>query len=283
MDRGLEEPGLAGLITGKTPVKSLDSALSTHIRLNGTESAFVRTSRGRFQLREQLSNTVEAVAEQILVFPPRLLSGEYHFQGVRADWKTFHNRVFDLGPCMYAHRDIAECTTEYKQVISFVLVTSNGLLLSYLRSEHPRVPELLRGRSTLGFGGHLSLSDLSVLTFSDFGLEYSVWRELSEELGLPLPTPTAPAVGMRLSPIGVLNDDSTLLGRKHFAFVYHLDIGQGSLVESLRSPDPTCKSLVWLEPEEACSGQANLEGWSQWCLFLLVNQFGFGQQPGCFR
>ena len=79
-------------LAGKTPWQTLKSKLSVHIRKYGPNSVFVRTSPGRFYLRDLLGDPWElydaepwlppSSSERVIVFPSSILDSLGRFQGL---------------------------------------------------------------------------------------------------------------------------------------------------------------------------------------------------------
>ncbi|KAB1069639.1 winged helix-turn-helix domain-containing protein [Methylobacterium planeticum] len=63
VDRALADGLLPNATTAKTPQKSMQARLSMHILRKGSQSTFVRTSAGRFQLRASLKAVDERPIE----------------------------------------------------------------------------------------------------------------------------------------------------------------------------------------------------------------------------
>jgi len=75
------------------------------------------------------------------------------------------------------------------------------------------VEDFLKGAHCIGFGGHVTESDLTLFNAADFGLVDSAVRELSEELSLPLTDRERLRRHEGLTIIGLINDDSSAVGR----------------------------------------------------------------------
>src|SRR4029078_8627500 len=123
------------------------------------------------------------------------------------------------GNCFYMDRLTAESDNSHKQILTYIMVRRLGQVLAYKRGTFNRVEEFLRGAQCIGFGGHVSERDLTLFSQSDLGLMQSALRELSEELVLPETDRLRLCAGAGLNILGILNDDSSAVGRRHFAFV----------------------------------------------------------------
>src|ERR1700733_14490082 len=84
---------LSDKLSGLTPIQTLKSKLSVHIRQHGDISPFVRTGPGRFFLRTLLQDNQTlydappamppGTSENVLVFPQHLLDSMGRFQGIK--------------------------------------------------------------------------------------------------------------------------------------------------------------------------------------------------------
>lgn len=139
----------------------MKSKLSVHVRTQGNSSIFVRTSAGRFALRSHVSQDEIYVAprlapsppqERVLVFPTLWLDAQGRFQGIRQRWKGLYRQLLASGVLEHLDRRMAELTEDYKQVITYVIVTRGAEVLSFRRGNYSRAEEMLKGRSCIGFG-----------------------------------------------------------------------------------------------------------------------------------
>ena len=245
VDLAYEEGMFSDKRSGLTPKQTMKSKLSVHIRRHGGESPFIRTEPGRFYLRHLLKSgerIYHAVplqppptAERVLVFPTAVLDPRLRFQGLKMRWKNIHRAVLKPEHCRYVDRLTAEQDDEHKQVLTYIVVSRDREILAFRRGTFNRVEDFLRGAYCVGFGGHVSEYDLTLFSASDFGLAECAIRELSEELTLP----QADLIRLRdprfLKPVGVINDDSSAVGRRHFAFLFRYEVSEEDVLESATS------------------------------------------------
>lgn len=259
---------------GKTPHQTLKSKLSTSIRRSGGESEFVRTAPGRFYLRELLDeNTLVYEAppqhppsadEDVLTFSSAVLDELGRFQGVRVAWKRYlHNLLNSRFQTL--DRYAAESTEEYKQVITYVLVTRGRQILAYRRGSFNRVEHFLRGSDCVGFGGHVKSLDRNLLGENDHGIVQGALRELREELDLPDADRRKVEAGVGLEVIGLLNDDSSAVGRRHFAVILRYEASDDEAWDRPRRAEKAITQLRWLVPSRD-TPLNDFEYWSQLCL-----------------
>jgi len=157
-------------------------------------------------------------------------------------------------------------------------------LLFFNRSYLSRAAEFLRGSKCIGFGGHVSAADLDILSRSDYGLSSCARRELAEELFLPdakskrrlqklsgqIDHPSKATINLfqsvPLERLGILNDDSSEVGRRHVAVVYRAWLPDWNTVKKLQKGDSSIKGLGWIDLSQDTVDIADFEYWSQLCL-----------------
>jgi predicted NUDIX family phosphoesterase len=260
--------------TGTTPWKTMDSKLSTDIRRKGTASKFVRTARGRFYLRELLvqSNKREYYAppweppptsERVIVFPTKVLDAVGRFQGIRRDYRRIYRALFRSGVCTDMNRAEAELDDDHKQVVTYVLVQKGDSLLVFRRGSYNRTDQMLRGSDCVGFGGHVSNADYDLFVSDDIGLISSAARELGEELSLPQYDRQRLARCEGISVIGVLNDDSSAVGRRHFAVILRYEVADSDFWDHPVRGEESITRLRWIDTRSQKISLEEFEYWSQ--------------------
>lgn len=277
VDYALRHALFSDQIAGKTPHQTLKSKLSVDIRRKGETSQFVRTGPGLFYLRDLIGLVGEVYharpykkppsTEQVLVFPTTLLDDIGRFQGIEPSWRKRRKQILSSGHCRYMNRLSAELSNDYKQVLSYIMVTSNGRVLSFKRGSHNRTEAFLRGSQCIGFGGHVADRDLDLFSASDgdFGLARSAARELSEELRLARRDKERLTAG-KLTPGGTLNDDSSEVGRRHFAFVFRYEVSRDPTWCKPERGEKSVTQLRWIGGGQNPVRIWDFEYWSQLCL-----------------
>ena len=66
--------------------------------------------------------------------------------------------------------------------------------------------------------------------------------------------------------LGVLNDDSSEVGRRHVAIVYRLWMNDWSMAQKLEKGESTLRALAWLDLTDPNIDLTEYEYWSQLCL-----------------
>jgi predicted NUDIX family phosphoesterase len=301
VERGIERGLFGDHVLSRTPEKSMQARLSMDILNRASKSKFLRTERGRFELRAKLYNAAnttitEYVAEKRVLRTPKeevLCSSEnafgqvLTFQGIDTDSAPLLGRLLRDNSAKYISRSEAEARNGAKQFVTYVLVQCGQRLLFFKRSYLSRAAEFLRGSKCIGFGGHVSEADFDMLSLDDQGISACARRELMEELFLPdeeiepvstsqstMPAnariPTRATVRLfqnaPLERIGILNDDSSEVGRRHVAVVYRVWLPDWQSVRHLQKGDPSIKGLGWIDLSKDKLDIANFEYWSQLCL-----------------
>jgi predicted NUDIX family phosphoesterase len=142
----------------------------------------------------------------------------------------------------YRPRAEMEVDSSWKQVIPYV-VLRDGRDFFLMRRTRAGRDERLHDRFSIGVGGHLNPGD--------GGIDQGLLREWTEEL-------VADFVP-RFTPVGLLNDDTTEVGRVHLGVVYVAD-AQGRPV-AIRETDKLTGSFA--PPHHVAAVTDRLETWSR--------------------
>ncbi len=206
--------------------------------------------------------------ETILVIRREALLGTGTFTGIQSDWRPFLNQL--ERHAFLASRQEAERRTDWKQPITYILITQDHEVFTTIRSQEG-IEERLHNRVSIGIGGHLrphaAMEEDFRATLAD-----NSYRELTEELRF------APPLGFsqmtrQLEPIGVLNDDRDEVGQCHFGLVLRLQLEPGVSV-TVRETDllrGAFKNLSEMPPID------RMESWSRFCLRLLEQEWNRAQ------
>jgi|GEM_PF-42760 len=274
VEYALNERLLSDNLNAKTPWKTMHARLSVHIRRYGTDSRFIRVAPGIYDLRKGLDfGDYEAPKrkppkpkEQVLVFPTSLLEKMDRFQGINQDWEPIYRQLINPSVCTYIDRIEAENSDEYKQIIAYVMVTSNSKILAFRRGNYNRVADFLRGCQCIGFGGHVSYSDLTAFDLDNMGIMNCAARELGEEIKLPPEDANALVNFNGIKIVGMLNDDSSDNGRRHLAIVLRYEVIDYSIWTDIKRREMSINQLRWLDLNNSSFSLWDFEYWSQLCL-----------------
>jgi predicted NUDIX family phosphoesterase/dephospho-CoA kinase len=276
VDAGIADQLFSDKLSGKTPHQTMKAKLSVDIRRKGDASAFVRTRPGRFFLRALMGDSSKAyearplnalpITENVLVFPSKWLDSCGRFQGLTRSWKLLLSKLISASVLTHIGRIDAEQNEKYKQVLTYILVTRGAHLLAFRRGTFNRVEDYLRGSSCIGFGGHVSELDRTLYNVgTDVGIMDNAKRELFEELVLPVPDRNRLAEGKGLKIIGLLNDDSSPTGRKHFAVILRYEATDDPRWNSPVRGEKSITQLRWLDHKRLGEELRGFEYWSQLC------------------
>lgn len=261
---------------GKTPHQTMKSKLSVHVRRKGNNSFFVRTGPGKFYLRYLIEEDQKIFfsspwrkpnsKENVLTFRSDRIGIKNRLQGIRKTWKKIYKSILRPDVSSYIERLAAENDNLHKQVLTYIMVTKRDKVLAYKRGNFNRVEDFLRGSYCIGFGGHVAENDRELFSSADMGVKQSAIRELSEELKLPDEDKKRLTRGIGLRVVGVLNDDSSIVGQRHFAFLFQYEVSDDSYWEKPERGEKSITQLRWLGPNLPPIPILNFEYWSQLCL-----------------
>ena len=161
---------------------------------------------------------------------------ERGFLGDEAD--AVFDRIVDLH--FFIDRPTAEVSPEYKQIIPYVVIRRGDSY--FLLQRTPKQTETrLHHKLSLGIGGHINPDTPDLLD----GLQ----KELEEEVSI--------AGDYELTFAGILNDDTTDVGRVHLGVVYFLDTDSEVTVRETEK-----MTGRWAARSEVRLLRESLESWS---------------------
>ena len=280
---GLNRQLFSDKIAGRTPHQTMKSKLSVHIRRFGEQSPFVRTAPGRFYLRHLVNGKSETFQakpiipppshEHVLVYRANELDKLTTWQGLKTSWKEISRMMFSQLSVDYCRRLDVEENNDYTQILTYVLVTRGDAILAYRRGTYNRTERYLRGSYCVGFGGHVTEADLNLFNAQTKGVLECASRELMEELHIPLPDIERLHDREGLDIIGIINDDSSDVGRRHLAFVMKYEVSRDSYWENPKRGEKAITQLRWVSASDAGHLPLwNFEYWSQLCLREFASQ-----------
>lgn len=277
VDLGLKRQLFSDNVAGKTPHQTMKAKLSVHISRHGDHSVFVRTAPGKFFLRHLVDDqqtTFKAKptvppksTERVLVYRTEDLNPITSWQGLKTAWKKVSRVIFSQLRAQYIARFDVEQNDDYTQILTYILVTQGDSLLSYRRGTYNRVDQYLRGSFCVGFGGHVSELDLDLFSTDTMGIFRCASRELREELKLPRADIERLRRGEGLAIVGIINDDSSDVGRRHLAFVMKYEVSSDSRWHAPERGEKAITQLRWISAKSSERVWLwNFEYWSQLCL-----------------
>ena len=179
--------------------------------------------------------------EQVMVVERETLAGFLVEQGLVQE----HNdEILDAisERHFFIDRPTAEISPQYKQIIPYVLIRHGDAY--FLLQRTPKQTEArLHHKLSLGIGGHINPDTPDLFD----GLQ----KELEEEVEV---------VGdYDLTFVGILNDDTTDVGRVHLGAVYVLDAHDGNV--TVRETEKM--SGRWVARHDLAEHRQAMETWSQ--------------------
>jgi predicted NUDIX family phosphoesterase len=194
--------------------------------------------------------------EKVLVFPRSLFEQLGIFQGFSREVNRYLPVILEKKNNTFMPRAKAETDPSFKQVIPYVVITDGQNILHYVRGKKAGEQRLV-AKGSIGIGGHINNEDETLFGLNSFGMEAfedAVKREVCEELSV--------AGGFNAVPVGLINDDSTEVGRVHFGIVHVFRCQPGQV----RKKEQVITQVEFLPIEELKARRDQMETWSQLCL-----------------
>jgi len=192
--------------------------------------------------------------ENVLVFPRSLFEQLGVFQGFSADVDRYLPAILDKRNNSFQPRAQAETNPNFKQIIPYVVVTDGKSILHYVRGKKAGEQRLV-AKGSIGIGGHINDNDDPTL-FTNYSQAFqdAVKREVCEELAIQ--------DEFDAKPVGLINDDSTEVGRVHFGVVHVLF----RTPEKVKKNEQVITQVEFVAIEELKKRREQMETWSQLCL-----------------
>lgn len=196
---------------------------------------------------------MSVASENVLVFPRSLFERLGVFQGFSANVDRYLPTILDPKTNSFMSRALAETNPDFKQIIPYVVITDGKNVLHYVRGKKAGEKRLV-AKGSIGIGGHINDEDHTLFAFGLQAFQDAVRREVCEELTLQGP--------FDAKPVGLINDDSTEVGRVHFGIV-HVMFRKPEQVEK---KEQVITQVEFLPVEELLAKREQMETWSQLCL-----------------
>jgi predicted NUDIX family phosphoesterase len=203
------------------------------------------------------------MSEEVLSIPQNIYRRLIDFQGLKSDDGIVLGNLLN-GGVAFLPRATADSEPNYKQLIVYVLLRSGDHMLTFKRGYTSIVPKDLRERLCLGFGGHVTRDDYGNAGSPLEKVTQAALRELSEELVLPKILADHIEDNIRL--IALLNDDSSVLGERHFAAVFVAELASSLGLPKLTSLEPEVLEICWMGRSEIAGAMEDFELWSRLCV-----------------
>lgn len=192
--------------------------------------------------------------EQILV-----VKRSHLFPAASTPWNGIHDTIFNDFFALTQHhkefhpRGLMETDPTYKQIIPYLVFTHQNKFFLMQRMASAG-EQRLKNKYTLGIGGHIRKEDLIA---SSNNIMSWAEREFHEEVHYN--------DAFTVKPLGILNDDSDLVGQVHLGFVLLIEGSSPAIAVKSELKSGALYSL-----EECQFFYNSMEGWSQ-TIFTYLN------------
>ncbi len=199
--------------------------------------------------------------ERVLVAPTELFRKLGTFQGVLTESIDRYDPLFAPSAARFMRRGDAELDPNFKQLIPYVVFTCehNGaeLVFAYRRGKGQGEARL-RSKWSVGIGGHVNESDL-VVGDAENPFEAGTKREIAEEVSLD-------ARIASFERVGLVNDDSTVVGSVHLGVVCRVKLDE----PKLRSNEPDLLEARFRKVEDILAEiDEDPEKFESWTIFAM--------------
>lgn len=195
--------------------------------------------------------------QTVLVFPAALLDALGRFQGCSRDVERYLDRILDPRSNHFHPRALAEDDESRKQLIPYVLLRHGTRVFHYVRGKEAGEARL-RAKGSIGIGGHIEPRDATLFTSDREFYRDAAAREVAEEVKVATP--------YRERIVGLINDDSTPVGRVHFGVIHLWDLQRPAVKRRERQ----ITQSGFVELDELRARRDSLETWSAICLDVLA-------------
>jgi predicted NUDIX family phosphoesterase len=196
---------------------------------------------------------MSVAGENVLVFPRSIFERLGVFQGFRTDVNQYLPTILDRRNNSFLSRAQAETNPNFKQIIPYVVITDGKSILHYVRGKKAGEQRLV-AKGSIGIGGHINDEDHSLFAVGMQAFQDAVRREVCEELSVQ--------GAFDARPVGLINDDSTEVGRVHFGVVHVLFRAP----EQVKKNEQVITRMEFLPVADLKAKREQMETWSQLCL-----------------
>lgn len=269
-------------LNGKTKHKTLSARLAEHIRKWGNSSVFFRTGPARFFIHTLASkDSVPAIykkvfignlrakkirKENVLVAPTNNLN-----KYVKGEFIEYNNEQFEnffKNYCKFEDRATAENDDNVKQFVTFSLVFHNHNILIHDRGKFSTASDLLKGQTSVGFGGHVNDQDFDLFHSGGLCFKNNSTRELREELFFDELYLDFEDTRNRTDVLGFINVDETEDARHHIAVLVSFNHKSPELP---KKGELSINRLRWLPLNTPLNDLSSFDLWSGIILRNLYN------------
>jgi len=193
-------------------------------------------------------------AERVLVIPTSVLHDAGIFQGFTRQVVPYLSRLLAPAHLSYRSRAEAEDDPRYKQLIPYVILRWRDQVFHYLRGKRATETRLHALRS-IGVGGHINAADGNL--FEDQYRD-AMLREVAEEVYVD--------TAFEEHCIGLINDDSTPVGKVHLGIVHVFDLQE----PNVRRREQALTQAGFAPIAQLLAQKEEFETWSRFALEAMV-------------
>ena len=199
--------------------------------------------------------------ELVLCFEEEILPPYYSKTGFYSPDYTLLEKIFSHLKRM--ERDKAEFNPKYKHIVTYVCFKKEKRVLIHQRGVSNE--ERLKDKYSIGISGHLKPSDLSGGSIIRI-IKRAAIREIREEVILSMPEEE---IYNKLTWIGIIIDNSNLLGKVHLGIIFELELPRGAeiLPKSNEVRNFRFESVETLKQE--IEQDVNFKKWSNWPKIII--------------
>lgn len=202
--------------------------------------------------------------ERVLCFHAKLLDALGRFQGISFDVDCYFPFIVMPPNCHYVLREEAEGDPGRKQIIPYALFVYEDRIFAYRRGKRGG-EERLHEKYSVGIGGHIAATDVTLFSKDYVGYAEAMLREVYEEVNL--------SCAHEEACVGLINDDSNEVGRVHFGVVHVFKLAD----QLIAKKESAITDADLIPIDKALRSINRYETWSQLCLGnieRLLENFG---------
>ena len=181
--------------------------------------------------------------EEILVIKRDTLFNNISLQGLMEINFSVYQDLIEKNK-EFIWRSQAETDEKYKQIIPYLIFKFQDKFFLMQRKKNASEVRL-QNKYSLGIGGHIRLEDISSKTIFDWSI-----REFNEEIFY--------SGNLKITPIGLLNDDGDSVGKVHVGFVILIEGDSADIKIRDEHKDGNLLTL-----KECGQYYDNMENWSK--------------------
>lgn len=186
--------------------------------------------------------------EFVMVIKTSLLDELGAFQGLNFEIENYLERIYSEH--FFINRKDAENDYSYKQIIPYVILNYNKMIVSYMRGKLTG-EKRLKNKYSIGIGGHVTLDDQNLFNTPLYEARH---REIREEVVIK--------TNFTERAVALINDDSNNVGRVHLGIVYVFELEE----PNVNKKEKSINKLEFVLKDTLKKNILKYESWSQICI-----------------